>query len=203
MISQITMVSPSSALFVIDIQHDLASDPKTEIPHAARIRDAGEVILSAARGISQTGGAQSPLIAFVQHEEPPEEGPLVKGSEPWKLVFAPQTNNSREILVSKTTRDTFKSNPGLAEQLKAQGIEHIVAFGIQSDCCVFETSKGALEAGFRLTLLQGAHSTYDSKESTALEIEKSIEDSLRALGAKIVPFEIAVDSWKRTGNFDS
>ncbi|KAL2694631.1 hypothetical protein Neosp_001216 [[Neocosmospora] mangrovei] len=98
------MAPPNSALFVIDIQHDLARDPKTEIPHAARIRDAGEVILSAARGISQTGGAQSPLIVFVQHEEPPEEGPLVKGSEPWKLVFEPQTNNSREILVSKTTR---------------------------------------------------------------------------------------------------
>ncbi|WAO87772.1 Isochorismatase domain-containing protein [Fusarium falciforme] len=196
------MAPPNSALFVIDIQHDLAGDPKTEIPHAARIRDAGEVILSAARGISQTEGAQPPLIVFVQHEEAPEEGPLVKGSDPWKLVFEPQTNNSREILVPKTTRDTFKSNPGLAEQLKAQGIEHIVAFGVQSDCCVFETSKGALEAGFRLTLLQGAHSTYDSKEGTALEIETSIEDSLRALGAKIVQFETAVGGWKETGNLD-
>ncbi|RMJ17240.1 hypothetical protein CDV36_003049 [Fusarium kuroshium] len=100
MTGQITMAPPSSALFVIDIQHDLARDPKTEIPHAARIRDAGEVILSAARGISR----KSPLIVFVQHEEPPEEGPLVKGSEPWKLVFDSQTNNSREILVPKTTR---------------------------------------------------------------------------------------------------
>jgi nicotinamidase-related amidase len=104
MTRQITMAPPNSALFVIDIQHDLAGDPKTEIPHAARIRDAGEVILSAARGISQTEGAQPPLIVFVQHEEAPEEGPLVKGSDPWKLVFEPQTNNSREILVPKTTR---------------------------------------------------------------------------------------------------
>ena len=77
-----------------------------------------------------------------------------------------------------------------------------MAFGVQSDCCVFETSKGALEAGFRLTLLQGAHSTYDSKEGTALEIETSIEDLLRALGAKIAPFETAVDGWKETGNLD-
>lgn len=78
-----------------------------------------------------------------------------------------------------------------------------MAFGIQSDCCVFETSRGALEAGFRLTLLQGAHSTYDTKEGTALQIEQSIEDSLTALGAKIVPFGTAVDSWKESGNLDS
>lgn len=77
-----------------------------------------------------------------------------------------------------------------------------MAFGVQSDCCVLETSKGALEAGFRLTLLQGAHSTYDSKEATALEIETSIEDSLRALGARIIPFETAVGGWKESGNLD-
>ncbi|KAM0416979.1 hypothetical protein ACHAPT_013003 [Fusarium lateritium] len=196
------MAPPSSALFVIDIQHDLVGDPKTEIPHAARIRDAGEVILSAARDISKTSGTQPPLIVFVQHEEAPEDGSLIKGTEPWKLVFEPRMTDDREILVPKTTRDTFKSNPGLAERLRSQGIEHIVVFGVQSDCCVLETCKGALEAGFRLTLLQGAHSTYDSNNSTALQIEKSVEDSLKALDARIVPFGTAVDSWQVTGKLE-
>ncbi|KAM5352051.1 hypothetical protein ACJ41O_004774 [Fusarium nematophilum] len=195
---------PKSALFVVDIQHDLATDPKTKIPHAARIRNAGEKILGAARGIADAYRAPSPLIVFVQHEETPESGPLVRGTEPWKLVFEPDTTNDREILVSKTTRpgDTFASNPELAEKLKAQGIEHIVAFGIQSECCVLETCKGALGAGFRVTLLHGAHSTYDTKERTALQIENNVEDQLKGLGAMIVPWERAVAVWGETGGLE-
>ena len=41
---------------------------------------------------------------FVQHEEPPEEGALVRGSKPWELVFEPEAGNESEILVGKTTR---------------------------------------------------------------------------------------------------
>jgi nicotinamidase-related amidase len=86
-------------------------------------------------------------------------------------------------------RDTFVSNPNLASELKAFGVEKIVAFGIQSDYCVRGTSKGAIEAGFDLTLLHGAHSTYDIKNKNAEQIEKEIEEELKALGAKVIPWE--------------
>ncbi|KAJ3511133.1 hypothetical protein NM208_g15460 [Fusarium decemcellulare] len=196
------MASPTSALFVVDIQKDLALDPETKIPDAARIRDAGTSILAVARGITSGSGAESPLIVFVQHEESAKDGPLVRGTEPWELVFEPQTGNERELVVPKNTRDTFKSNPSLAEKLTAQGIKNIVAFGIQSECCVLETCKGALAAGFRVTLLQGAHSTYDAKDKTALQIEKEVEDELKGLGASIVPWETAVSDWKQTGKLE-
>ncbi|KAF4468996.1 isochorismatase hydrolase [Fusarium albosuccineum] len=181
---------------------DLVLDPKTEIPDAARIRDAGTSILAAARGIANGSGGESPLIVFVQHEESAKDGPLVRGTGPWELVFEPQVDNDNEITVSKNTRDTFKSNPSLAEKLTAQGIKHIAAFGIQSECCVLETCKGALAAGFRVTLLQGAHSTYDAKDKTALQIEKEVEDELEGLGASIVPSETAVPRWKETGKLE-
>jgi nicotinamidase-related amidase len=96
------MSVPVSALFVIDIQKDLASDDKTEIPHAERIRDAGEQILEVARGIAAD---PKPIIVFVQHEESPESGPLVKGSKPWELVFGNDLDNPRELLVTKNQRD--------------------------------------------------------------------------------------------------
>lgn len=99
---------PRSALFVIDIQRELAHDPKTRIPHADRIRSAGEEILSAARDIIdqyRTAQKQSPsVIIFVQHEEKPDQGTLVRDTEPWKLVFEPRDGVQEERLVAKTTR---------------------------------------------------------------------------------------------------
>lgn len=91
--------------------------------------------------------------------------------------------------------NTFESNPDLADKLKAEDITEIVTFGIQSECCVFSTSKGALEAGFRVTVLQGAHSTYDTDSKSAVEIERDIEQQLQDKGADVVPWEDAVASW--------
>ncbi|KAG5774234.1 hypothetical protein H9Q72_000302 [Fusarium xylarioides] len=178
------------------VKKDLASDDKTEIPHAERIRDAGEQILEVARGIAAD---PKPIIVFVQHEESPESGPLVKGSKPWELVFENDPYNPRELLVSKNQRDIFKSNPDLTGLLRSKGIQHIVAFGIQSECCVLETCKGALEAGFRVTLLQGAHSTYDTENKQAVQIEQDVENELKALGASVTPWQTAIGQWANTG----
>lgn len=99
---------PRSALFVIDIQRELAQDPKTRIPHGDRICSTGEKILAAARDIVgqyQVAQKQSPsVIVFVQHEEKPDEGTLVRDTEPWRLVFEPRDGIPEERLVAKTTR---------------------------------------------------------------------------------------------------
>lgn len=62
-----------------------------------------------------------------------------------------------------------------------------MAFGIQSEYCVEATSKGALDEGLGVTLLQGAHSTYDDGDQKAVDIERAVEGRLGALGAKVVP----------------
>lgn len=190
-----------SALFVIDIQRELADDPKTQIPHTDRIRSAGDKILLAARDIIdqyRTAQKKSPsVIVFVQHEEKPEQGTLVRDAEPWKLVFEPRSGVQEERLVAKTTRNTFESNPDLAGKLKAEDITEIVTFGIQSECCVAATSEGALDAGFKVTLLQGAHSTYDTDSKSAVEIERDIEQQLRDKGADVVLWEDAVAAWEQ------
>ncbi|KAK4149141.1 Isochorismatase-like protein [Chaetomidium leptoderma] len=187
----------TTALFVIDIQNDLATDPETRIPHAERINTAGQKILSVARAILEAQQGQTPAIFFVQHEEKPEDGPLVRDSEPWKLVFEPHAHAHRERRIPKWTRDTFESNPNLASELKAAGIGEIIAFGIQSECCVESTCSGAIAAGFKVTLLSGAHSTYNSGSKTAEEIEREVEERLRAKGAMVVPWEEAVAAWER------
>ncbi|PSR76777.1 Isochorismatase-like protein [Coniella lustricola] len=224
---------PRSALFVVDIQHELAESPATRIPHHARITRASTQILAAARRIldayrapsssspqttTQTQIQQSPsIIVFVQHEEQVPEGSssssfseqatLIRGSAAWQLTFPPREGVREELLVAKTTRNTFESNPNLAAQLKSQDITELTIFGLQSDLCVRSTSLGALEHGFKVTLLQGAHSTYDaattdgSKEAlpgkTAVQIEQEVEDELRRAGAEIVPWENALALWEQ------
>lgn len=97
-----------SALFVIDIQHELAQDPKTQIPHAERVCAASEKILTAARSIVDSyrmKDQRSPsVIVFVQHEEKPDDGTLVRDTGPWRLVYEPRPGVEEEFLVAKTTR---------------------------------------------------------------------------------------------------
>lgn len=91
----------------------------------------------------------------------------------------------------------FESNPDLADKLKADDISEIVVFGIQSECCVFETSKGALEAGFKVTVLQGAHSTYDAGLNSAGDIERVVEEELKGRGAQVIAWKDAVALWEQ------
>lgn len=103
-----------TALFVIDIQHALASSPSSRIAHATRIIDAGTAILAQSRSLieqSRTRGSSPDLeIITVQHEETPEKGNLQRGSEAWSLVFpprntAPPGDSADEYLVSKDVRE--------------------------------------------------------------------------------------------------
>lgn len=102
------MTTRRTALFVIDIQNDLATDPKTRIPHAARLLDAADKVITSTRkqleALRQTQDQSRPLLVFVQHSEDPSSGALVKGTNPWKLVFHPRPDDADEILMGKTTR---------------------------------------------------------------------------------------------------
>lgn len=93
---------PRTALFVVDIQVELAGDPETQIPHAERIRNTGQVILSKARAANaliQDADIDVRII-FVQHHEMEGEGTLLKGSKAWELVFKPM--DEREYFVEKS-----------------------------------------------------------------------------------------------------
>lgn len=107
------VIMTRTALFVIDIQVDLAQSPTTEIPYASRIREAGIAILQRARQAidisSECGKVPDLEIVFVQHEELPEKGPLLTGSKAWELVFKPREHNGWERLVEKDVRESHRA----------------------------------------------------------------------------------------------
>jgi nicotinamidase-related amidase len=90
------------------------------------------------------------------------------------------------------TRSTFEANKDLAKRLKDEGVEEVIGVGIQSDYCVRATLSSALEEGFQVKLLKGAHSTYDDDGKKAEDIEREIEKELEGKGAKVVEWE----DWK-------
>ncbi|KAK0724121.1 Isochorismatase-like protein, partial [Lasiosphaeris hirsuta] len=175
-----------TALFIIDIQHALATDPPTRIPSSARILSATTSILSAAR--DPTNPHRPALIVIIQHTDP--SGPLTHASPSWQLVFPPL--HASELLIQKTTRNVFASNPDLAAVLRAAGVSEVVACGVQSECCVEATCTGARAAGFGVTLLGGAHSTYDDGERGAGAVESEVEGRVRADGGRVVAWEEVV-----------
>jgi len=67
-----------------------------------------------------------------------------------------------------------------------------------SEYCVEESCKGALNAGFKVTLLSGAHSTYNRETQSATEIEREVEARLREKAAVVISWEEAVGAWDPT-----
>lgn len=95
--------------------------------------------------------------------------------------------------------DTFLSNPELASTLSKRGVTQIITLGIQSECCVQATALGGLAAGFQVTILEDAHSTYNASDATAIEIEKEVEELIISRGGKSVPYKAALERWTASG----
>ncbi len=118
-------------------------------------------------------------VMFVQNdgEEPWDDAP---GHPGWELFFSPR---GEERTVRKTTFNVFESNPQLAAELKAQGVDELEMIGLQSELCVFESGKGALAEGFKVVLPVGMHATTDADYGKAPNISAHIQTELEALGA--------------------
>lgn len=106
-------IMPRTALFVIDIQVGMAQDLEHEVPHAARIREAGRAILQKARTAINSARLQhldpSLGIIIVQHYEKDETELLVKGKREWELVFKPENETEKvvEKIDGKSRPDPF------------------------------------------------------------------------------------------------
>jgi nicotinamidase-related amidase len=106
--------------------------------------------------------AHGEFIVHVQNDAP--EGEMDAPGEPfWQLMIDPQGD---EWLVNKTTKDTFETNPELADRLRAAGIDELELVGCQSENCVRSTALGAKAEGFKVTLPPGLHGTYNEETFT-------------------------------------
>ena len=163
----------SRLLVVVDVQ-------KAMVTGEWAVVDAEDFLAKWGARIEEAREEGTPVL-FVQNdgEEPWDDAP---GHPGWELFFTPRGD---ERTVRKTTFDVFESNPTLADELKAAGVDELELIGLQSELCVFESGKGALAAGFKVVLPVGMHATMDSEHGKAPNISAYVQRELEALGAKI------------------
>ncbi len=139
----------SSALMVIDVQVSMFFGPWPVVNAQELLKRIGDRVLEAR--------LRSEPVVFVQNDGPDDE--MDAPGEPWwELVLAPKDN---ELVIRKTTQDVFESNPTLADELRARGIDSLEFVGVQSDMCLRASALGAKRNGFEVVVKRELHSTYD------------------------------------------
>lgn len=105
-----------------------------------------------------------------------EQDPDIKGTTGWELhpSIMPAPG---EAILDKTTCDTFAST-SLGEDLSRRGVRRVVIAGLQSEYCIRETTLGALERGYAVTLVSDAHSTVEGGGKTASEKSAAVNAEL-------------------------
>ncbi|AMM22344.1 hypothetical protein AX769_10385 [Frondihabitans sp. PAMC 28766] len=139
-----------------------------------------EIMITRLRSAIDGARHDGRLIVFVQNDGDPGDvdEPLTVG---WELFFDPRPD---DWIVTKQTFDVFESNPALAAELAATGVERLVFVGMQSEYCLQESCLGAADAGFDVQVPSALHATYDDGRRAA-EIAADVELVLTAAGVTI------------------
>ncbi|WKA56630.1 cysteine hydrolase family protein [Planococcus shixiaomingii] len=156
------------ALLVIDVQNGMFQEGNV-------VHNGERLLQNLKRLIEQARSAEMPIF-YIQHNAPAGK-PLEFGAKGWKIhpEVAPE---SQDIVIQKTTPDSF-FNTSLNEELKIQGIEHLVVTGIQTEVCIDTTCRRAFSIGYKVTLASDTHSTWDTEDLTAQQIIKHHNGVLR------------------------
>jgi nicotinamidase-related amidase len=164
----------NTALLVIDIQRaafDGERCPPIDSPDGL-VRRACELIEAARDG--------NCLVVFVQHCDKPDQ-PFEEGTDQWllhqSLVPAPG-----EPVLKKYASSSFKGTE-LDAELKAGKIGSLVLCGLQSEFCVSNTARSAIDLGYQVRVAQDGHSTWPSEGRTAAEIKDDVNSQLAQAGA--------------------
>lgn len=158
-------------LLLIDVQRNMLLPPHP-VPDALAVSSKIAEILERAR----RAGA---MVVHVRNNGGPDD-PDAPGTPGWELIHDVA---GREAVVDKHTPDAFAGTE--LGNLLADTSE-VVIVGMQTEYCVRETSRAALQRGLAVLLAQGAHATYGDRNRTAAEIAAATEAELAQAGARIL-----------------
>jgi len=164
-----------AALLVIDVQRGAFDGVRC--PPIAR----GAELIARVQSVLATARAAQLPVVFVQHSEP--GGVFAEGTPQFALHEALEPAPS-DLWIVKRQSSSFEGT-SLADVLKRAAVREVVLCGLQSEFCVFNTAAGALERGFRTTVLGDAHGTWPTSQDSAEVIAERINGELRGRGAAV------------------
>jgi len=146
-----------SALVVIDVQQAMFAMPQ-KLYH-------GEEIVERLGAVLQRARARAMPIFHIRHEG---AGGFERNAPGWfhHPDLAPQAG---EAIIDKRRSSAFHETDFNAH-LKQLGIDHLVIGGMQTQMCVESTVRAAVALGYRLTVIEDGHTTYDTPVLTASQI---------------------------------
>jgi nicotinamidase-related amidase len=172
-----------NALLIIDVQNGMFQE--------GNVVYKGERLLQTLKDLIEKARSSETSIFFIQHNAPAGK-PLEHGTRGWE-IHPEITPNPQDIIIQKTTPDSFYKT-SLDDELKKQGIEHLVIAGIQTEACVDTTCRRAFSLDYKVTLASDAHSTWDSQDITAQQIINHHNGVLRWFADLYPSNEITFDS---------
>ena len=174
-----------SALLVVDVQRGLFDRP-VPVYQAEELLATINALISAWRENGQP-------VVFIQHAN---RKMLARDSAGWALHPALDFREG-DLRVDKTRGDAFQET-GLADLLHSRGVDQVVVTGLVSQGCVRATCQGALAHGFRVLLVEDAHSSYrrDAEEIIQHWNHKLAEQGVELAAARDLGRETAEDSFR-------
>jgi nicotinamidase-related amidase len=126
-------------------------------------------------------------VVYVQHCG--AEGAIDEpGAPAWEIhpAIAPAVGDP---VVQKRHPDAFQETT-LQQELGSRGIRRLVVVGMQTEYCIDTTCRRAYSLGYDVTLVEDAHSTWDTRHLTAPQI---IAHHNATLGGWFVTLKAASD----------
>ncbi len=158
-----------TALIIIDVQNGLFTIKDFPIHQE-------DVLIKNLQFLMKKARKSNVQIFYIQHNDPKGKR-LETGTENWK-IRSEITPRSEDIVIQKYNSDSFM-NTSLDEELNRRGITRLVIAGLATPMCIDTTVRSAVSHGYKVILIQDAHSTIDSEVLKASQIIAHHNDILR------------------------
>lgn len=155
------MTSSDTALLIIDVQNAFFIKD-----YNVYVYNGNEILLRIKNLITKAREEGIPVI-FVQHQG--EKGSPWEPGTPGHLIHPDIAPLKEELIIHKPTPDAFYRTK-LKEELDNRGVRRLVIAGIQSDWCVDTTVRRAYSLEYDVTVVEDAHTTFDTAILKASQI---------------------------------
>jgi ureidoacrylate peracid hydrolase len=179
-------VAPAhTALLVIDIQRDFAAPDGAMARGGADMRAIAPAV-EQAKALVAAARAAGVVCAF-SHVVAPDGAVGRAGTS--GTEFVDPLPRADDLVVAKPRYSVF-AHSGLAETLKARGIDTLVLCGLTTECCVQSTAWDAFERDFQVVIASDAVAAYQP------ELHLAALRALELSGAVLAPASAIAAAWK-------
>jgi nicotinamidase-related amidase len=152
-------VQSKTALLIIDVQLGMFAEGDPVYRGAELLATISDLIIRAR-------DAGVPVI-YVQHSG--GDGHLLEPGSPGWPIHPAVVPAKGELVIHKRHPDPFQGTD-LQHELEVRRVRRLIVAGIQTEYCVDTTCRRAYSLGYDVTLVQDAHSTWDTEHLKASQI---------------------------------